>query len=162
MKQQCYLCQVPGTDKVGFDPTVHEICATCRGKLSELAQHEFEFTRQKRTVLITTQKPKKATKAIRIKQVVCNRRLRRHADWEHWILDGLTETGEEANGIGSFIVLHDDDGWFYACGMMSMEYSLLCTEDQLHKDLEETLDKFGLTLDSGLLEFRCADYEVGA
>jgi hypothetical protein len=151
---------VSGINKVGFDPAVHQICATCRDKLSELAQREFEFTRHKQHVLVTSQRLQNSTKVLRIKRVVCDRRRDRHTDWEHWILDGLTETGETKNGIGSFIILHDDDGRFHACGIMSKKYSLLCTQDELCTSLEETLGKFGLFLDSGLLEFWCSDYEI--
>lgn len=96
-----------------------------------------------------------------IKQVLCDRRMQRGTDCEYWILDGKNEPGEVINGIGSLIILYDADGRFCAQGIISKEYSLSCTEDDLLQFLEKTLDKFGIDLGSGgTLQFMCSDYYI--
>ncbi len=65
MKRKCYLCQVSRTNKTRFDPKAHCVCTICRGRLSELAQRESEFAYRKKTVFITTVRPRKPKKADR-------------------------------------------------------------------------------------------------
>ena len=97
----------------------------------------------------------------RIEQILCDRRLQRGTDCEYWILDGKKESGEEIEGIGSLIIIYDAKGKFVAQGIISKEYSLSCTKENLQHFLEEILSKFGIDLGSGgTLQFMCGDFYI--
>jgi hypothetical protein len=96
-----------------------------------------------------------------IEQLFCDRRLQRGTDCEYWILDGKKESGEERKGIGSLVIIYDANGRFVAQGIISKEYSISFTEDDLQQFLKDTLGRFGIDLGAGgTLQFMCSDYYI--